>query len=180
MQPIEIIAIIAFVILLMSSIFMLTQFYICDHENCKAFNQAEKKAPKGTKEYVIVLLNELYNDGIWPIPYIGASILTPLSLWFIGVPINVRNFAILFFVSFVVIYFMFTFFGHHYIKFISAYTSDYIRESCPNSEELNPPQSDIILNHNDGKEDKDIPGKSFFPSFTDGLCITFSDSTGLS
>ena len=141
-------AVTAFFVLLVASIWMLVNFYICDSNNCKAFNDAGESAPVGSKEYVEELLYGEFNDGIWPIPYIGASILTPLSLWFIGTPITVRNFAILFFVSFVTIYFMFGFFGHHYIKPITKYVSDWIQDSCPNSsdnQDLNSVSNENIL-----------------------------------
>jgi hypothetical protein len=133
MQIIEILAIITFIVLLGASIFMLLNFYVCDSQNCKAFKIAGNKAPEDTKEYVIALLGELGNDGIWPLPYIGAAILTPLSLWFIGIPITVVNFAILFFVSFVIMYFMFSFYNHHYIKFIARYTAEFIQSDCPSN-----------------------------------------------
>lgn len=129
---IEIVAVIAFVVLLASAIYMLVSFYICDSHNCKAFNDAAKVGPPGSKEYVVAVLNGMFNDGIWPIPYIGASILTPLGLWFMNKKITIYDFAILFFVSFVVIYFMFSFFGHHYIKFITQYVIQYIEDDCPN------------------------------------------------
>jgi len=72
-------------------------------------------------------MGEFFNDGMWPLPYIGAAILTPLSLWFIGSPITILNFAILFFVSFATFYFILAFFGHHYVNFVVDYTTDYIR-----------------------------------------------------
>ena len=148
MELIAILAIITFIILLICALFMLNNFYICDSHSCKAFKQAGKvSSVKGTKEYVIALLGELCNDGIWPFPYIGASILTPLSLWFVGIPLTVKNFAIVFFVSFVVIYFMFTFFGHHYGKVIAKYTAEYIRSNCtnPSTDEYHPPISDTHI-----------------------------------
>jgi hypothetical protein len=130
MELIDVVAIITFVILLICAIAMLINFYVCDSHKCKAFDQASKVGLPGTKEFTIALLEEMYNDGIWPIPYIGASILTPLSLWFLGVDITVRNFAIIFFVSFVVIYFMLAFFGHHYIRPITKTVTKYIENVC--------------------------------------------------
>lgn len=131
---IEVLAIVAFLILLFFSIYMIISFYVCDTHTCKAFKMAGEKGPKDSKPYVISLLNELFNDGIWPFPYVGAAIITPLSLWFIGAPLTVRTFAIMFLVSFIVIYFLFSFFGHHYLRFISSYTTDYINNSCNNND----------------------------------------------
>lgn len=128
---VEPLAILAFIVLLFSAIFMVLQFYVCDSENCKAFTDADEVAPRGSKDYTIALLNNLYNDGIWALPYIGAVIITILTLWLIGVPITVKTFAIVFLISFIVIYFLFSFFGHHYIKFIATYVAEYIDNECP-------------------------------------------------
>jgi hypothetical protein len=56
-------------------------------------------------------------------------------LWFLGVPITVRNYAIVFFVSFATTYFIIGFFGHHYLKPIAEYVSDYVEDHCPGSVE---------------------------------------------
>lgn len=193
MEIIDVLAIITFIVLLCASLFMLLNFYVCDTNNCKAFKQAENIAPRGTKQYTIALLGELCNDGIWPIPYIGAAILTPLSLWFLEIPLTVRNFAILFFVSFAVIYFMFSFFGHHYIKIVSGYTANYIKTSCPDTEIIQNStdttrtlpiyeeeiesichQTTDPLQDNNHIEVDSNNNKSGFRSFADGLDVTFA------
>lgn len=127
----EPLAILSFFVLLFSSIFLITQVYWCNDLNCKAFTDAEKEAHPETKEYTLVLLNNLYSDGIWALPYIGAAIAAPLSLWILGIPITVKNFAIVFLITFLVIYFLFAFFGHHYVKFITNYVANYIEDNCP-------------------------------------------------
>lgn len=151
---IEFLAIITFIVLLILAIVILLGIYICDSMHCKAFSEAAAVAEPGTAEYATTILWETFNDGIWPIPYIGAAILTPLSLWFMGIPITVLNFAILFFVSFVTIYFMFSFFGHHYLRPLTRYVSEYIEENCPaddNGEEtddnvcVNPDSINLLL-----------------------------------
>lgn len=175
---------------------MLINFYVCDSQNCKAFNCASQKGATGSKEYTLALLGELYNDGIWPLPYIGAAILTPLSLWFIGVPITVLTFAKVFLVSFIVIYFLFSFFGHHYIKFISLYVSNYIQSNCPSSqgetlnegsdEYKNSPiyneeestcsqiENNTNVNISGPPTSENISGKSGFKSYTEGMDVTFA------
>jgi len=178
MLLIEFLAIITFIILLAASIWMLMNFYVCDSQTCKPFNESQDKAPKGTKTYVLSLLNELCQDGIWPLPYIGAAILTPLSLWFVNVPITVKSFALVFFISFFTIYFLFSFFGHHYIRYISAYTSDYIQNNCP-ATIINPAniiyhEEDPICNQVDESTDQPKESKQIFPSFSEGLGITFA------
>lgn len=108
---------------------MIYTFYVCDSHTCKPYKQAENKGAPGTKTYTLALLNELYNDGIWPYPYIGATIIAPLILWFVDVELTMKNFAIIFFICFVVIYFLFSFFGHHYLRIISTSASDYINDN---------------------------------------------------
>ena len=164
MELIDILAIITFIILLGASLFMLYNFYICDNQNCKAFDQAEKSAPRGTSEYVVSLLGELCNDGIWPLPYIGASIITPLALWFLNIELTVRNFAILFFISFTVAYFTFSFFGHHYIKFVARYSADHISQKNQNNHRK----------YND--EDPEICHNKNFPfePYIGGIDVTFA------
>lgn len=129
-EVIRVVAILAFFVLLAAAIFMIISFYICDNQTCHAFIAAEDVGAKGSKEYTTALLGELYKDGIWPFPYIGAAILTGLCLWLIGVNITIRMFAVVFLVSFIVIYFLFAYVGHHYIKFITAYVADYIENNC--------------------------------------------------
>ena len=127
MRAIEIVVISAFVILLAFAILLISQFYICDGQYCRAFSQAKQRAPHGTKEYAAAVLGSLCADGLWPISYIGSAIITPLALWFIGVPITVLNFAILFFVSFAISHFMICFLVHHHVQFITNYITEYIR-----------------------------------------------------
>lgn len=130
-RVIEVLAVITFFILLAASLFMLTEFYICDNQKCKAFNDAGSVAEPGTKEYVVDLLDNTFADGLWPLPYIVAAILTPLSLWFMGIPITIKTFAILFFISFASMFFILGFLVHHYVNPITDYVESYVSASCP-------------------------------------------------
>jgi hypothetical protein len=120
MNGFEVLVVIAFIILLIVAICFIVSFYVCDGYNCKAFTVAETEAPRGTKEYALALL-----------PYVAAAIITPFILWFLCIPMTVRAFALIFLVSWIFIYFAFAFLGHHYIRFISLYVSDYIQGACP-------------------------------------------------
>lgn len=117
MNYIEIAAIIVFFVLLIVAIVFLLTFYICDNGKCKAFVCAEEKGgPKGSFDHLMALLGEVGNDGIWCLPYIGATIMTALVFWFLEVEFTVRTFAIMWFVCFVVNYILFSFYNHHYLK----------------------------------------------------------------
>lgn len=169
MEVIDVLAIITFVILLVASIWMLVNFYVCDGHSCKVFNDAGAVAEPGTQAYVIELLDGLFGDGIWPVPYIGAAILTPLSLWFMGVPITVRNYAILFFVSFATTYFIIGFFGHHYLKPIAEYVTEYVEDHCPNTGTAN--DDTVVEAAYDDAKPIDHRKESKFPSYT-GICFS--------
>lgn len=135
MRIIEIIAIIVYFALLILALIYLIGFYICDGQNCNSFKEAEKKATKDSLEYVISLNSSLFADGIWCLPYVAASISTPISLWFMNAKFSVLNYAISFLVSFAVFYFTLSFFGHHYLKVIGNYTVDWLRHYQINENE---------------------------------------------
>lgn len=130
----DVACIFAFFVLLGFSIWMLIYFYCADSYSSKDFVDAENNAPPpGSRQYVLYVLQQFGTNGSWPIPYIAASIVTPLALMFLTVPITVRNFAILFLTSFVIFYFMNTFIFHHYLRPVANYTSNYIINNCPAS-----------------------------------------------
>lgn len=144
MQIVTIIAVIAFFVLLAASIYMILDFYVCDNNNCKCFNVADKKTKRNdTLIYILNLQKELGADGIWPIAYISSAIITPLFLWLMDGKIyyypeqnkvgeikifSVKNFSLLFLISFAVMYFMISFITHHYIKPVVAYTTEEINK----------------------------------------------------
>lgn len=120
-----------FFVLFIFALFLISMIYVCDTYECKPFTVAETKAPPGSQEYVLILLSEFFNDGIWVFPFIGAAISTLLTLLLLGIPMTIKNFTIMFLVVFIVTYFLFSFFGHHYIKPLTDYTSEYIINNCP-------------------------------------------------
>lgn len=134
----ELFFVLSFFVLFFAALYMFITFYVCDTQTCKSFKIADEKAPPGTKPNVLTLLSQFYNDGIWPLPYIGSTVSTVFCLWFLALPINIKTFAIVFSTSFVVMYFVFSFFGHHYINPTINYVSQYIEDSCPNISTLNP------------------------------------------
>ena len=125
------IAIVLYVVLLVASIWMLVSFYVCDSGQCKAYQQAAKEGTPGSKEYILALLHETFNDGIWPLAFIGSTLMVWFFFWFTGLPIVVREYMLVFIMGFIVIYFMFSFFGHHYLRPIGEEVSKYIDELPP-------------------------------------------------
>lgn len=123
---VEYVIITAYFILLIASIYMLISFYVCDNHTCKVFNLADRAGPTGSKEYVTYLVDNIFNDGIWPVPYIGSSILTILGLWLLKIPFTPINYGTMFLIGFLTIYALFSFVGHHYVHPITTYTSNYI------------------------------------------------------
>lgn len=120
---------VTFWILLVAALWMLNQFYICDSQNCKPYTIARENGEIGTKGHTESLVREMGQDGIWPIPYIGAAIATALLIWFLGVPFTIKNYGLSFFVIFVVLYFMMSHFLHHYLGPIQNDIETYLRAS---------------------------------------------------
>lgn len=120
--------IIAFFALLVLSIVLLKNFYICDKHNTVPFIEAAKKGKVGSKEHTLFIIESLCNDGMWPLPYISAAILTPIALFIMQMPITVYYFTILFLISFLSFYAILLFFTHHYIQFIKNIVIDYINK----------------------------------------------------
>lgn len=170
MNVFEVLVVIAFIILLIVAICFIVSFYVCDGYNCKAFTTAESQAPRGTKEYALALLTELYNDGIWPLPYVAAAIITPFILWFLCVPMTARAFALVFLVSWLFIYFAFAFLGHHYIRFLAVYVSEYIQDSCPGSTFI---RQRPIYNEDENNDDNNS-GTTPEPNLELSVPITFN------
>jgi hypothetical protein len=130
MDLIDISSIIVFTALLIFAVYLIYNFYICDNETCGAFIRAGNQGPRDSKVYALTILNNIYSDGIWPFGFICGLIISFLALWFINVKITVRTYAIVFIVSFFTTYFILSFLGHHYIRFLTAYVETYIEDYC--------------------------------------------------
>jgi hypothetical protein len=104
---------------------MIIYFYVCDSQTCKAFITSQKY-PANSKEQALSLLNETGNDGIWPFALIGSSIITALDFWLLDQKFTVKAFTIAFLVGFIVIYCLFSFYAHHYIKPINKKVAEII------------------------------------------------------
>ena len=150
--------------LLIFAIVILSNFYMCDSHNCKAFIDAKEKYPVGTKKYYSDLLNNVYGDGFWCFPYRGASILSFLSFWFLNIPNTLYNFGLLFFVSFCVIYFTYAYLGHHHIKIINDYIASYISNNCTDN-------IDAMLNNNINNITNNDNHQKIIPSYFDTITM---------
>lgn len=131
MLTVEVICIITFFILLIFGIGLFNYFYICgtDCSICENFESANRTEKWGTKEYTLKVQKQFFSEGIWCVPYIAASISTPIALWFLSIPFTVKNFAYIFLVTFAVFYFMISFVIHHYAKPIIEYTINYLQKN---------------------------------------------------
>lgn len=130
MHYIEYFLIPIFGILLFFSIVLLTIIYICDGESCKPYRNSKNKYQPGTKEYILNLIYETHNDGIWIFGFIGASIITPLVLWIFCDFFTTKYFLFVFLISFITIYGLFSFYGHHYLNVILYSIEEYISKNC--------------------------------------------------
>lgn len=112
-----VIAIVLYIIALLASIVILFSFYICDQGQCKNIRQSGDDS--------VYLLTLLGSDGIWALPFIGASLIALFSMLFLKI-FTPRAFVILLLLSFLVCYCIFSFFVHHYIKPVVDYAIDHL------------------------------------------------------
>lgn len=96
-----------YIAMLLFAIYIVMTFYICDNGTCKVVQDA-KGDPKE-------LLNNIGNQGIWALPFIGASLITLFFILYLR-RFDVATFIITFLLAFLTIYLLFSFFIHHYIK----------------------------------------------------------------
>lgn len=129
----ESVALFFYILMLIFSILMIIGFYICDGKTCKAFCDASHQGPLGTKQNVLKVLELLGSDGMWGFPYIGATIISFFFIWLLPAPWTMVNFAKIFFISFLVIYALFSFYNHHYVTPIKNYVGDYIEQHSDDS-----------------------------------------------
>ena len=111
-----------YLILLVMAIILITNIYVCDDYTCTVFNPI----CKDNKKQLLHLLDKLCEDGVWPFPYITASILTCLIVSILPIYFSIRSFIIVFLVSFIVFYCILAFMIHHYVIPIKQYIIDYI------------------------------------------------------
>lgn len=164
---IEILLLLTFIILLGLALYLMGDFYICDNLNCKNIYYAnEKYPPPGSKKNTQAILSYFFADGTWPISYIAAAILTPLSLWFAQLPFTTRNFSIIFLTSFVIMYFMITYIIHHYVRPITGYLKEYVQDNCINKEEIQGNVEEMVTIN---KEKENI-----FPPYVEDSGISFN------
>lgn len=122
-----------YILLLACAVYIIYTYYICNDYTCIPLEIAESKAPVGSKEYINYLLMELSNNDMWAFPYIAATIITPLCLWGLCIPITLRTFAVLFVISFIVGYFMISIIGHQYIRPLTRSVIKYVEDNSNDS-----------------------------------------------
>lgn len=114
-----------FILLLAFAILLLAYNFICDGKNCKPFTIACQETEE--KEQIIVLLDNLCEDGLWPFAYIFSAILTGLIFACLPFILTIKYFTIIFLLSFLVFYSIMAFFVHHYVKPIKTHITKFIK-----------------------------------------------------
>ncbi len=114
-----------FILLLIFAILLLAYNFICDGHDCKPFTIACKE--KNEKDQILVLMDNLCEDGLWPFAYIASAILTGLIFACLPFILTIKYFTIIFLLSFLVFYSIIAFFVHHYVKPIKQHISKFIK-----------------------------------------------------
>lgn len=132
-DPISILVVVIVIFLLIFAIVLILKVHVCDF-GCKALDEAKNKAGNDESiDYYIYVLNEIGKDGIWPIAFIGSMVITLIFFWaYKNVEWDVRNLFLCFFLSFITIYFCFSFYIHHNIVPLRENVSTYIQKNRDN------------------------------------------------
>lgn len=125
-----IIIIIVVFIFLGIGLYSIATMYICDNDNCAAIKVAKEKGEPGSVEYLSFLLNSTYGGGLWSFALVGGIVISPIALWIMYRPITVINFITIFLVSFLVIYFLFSFFSYHYVQPLAKIIDNGLHNNC--------------------------------------------------
>ena len=80
----DLMGIIVVVLLIALALFFVYTFYVCDSLTCVPFKNSNEEAVPGTLEYDILLLQNTFEEGIWPIPFLGGIVISLMSIWFVG------------------------------------------------------------------------------------------------
>ena len=126
LSVINIALIFAYIVLLIFSLCLLFNNYICDNKVCGPFIKSLTKSTP--KDQNISLLESLCSDGMWPFAFIASSILSGLFFATLPVMLTSKTFTISFLLGFLVIYSIMSFFIHHYVYPIKNHIIDYIRD----------------------------------------------------
>lgn len=129
-DPISILVVVIVIFLLIFAVVLIFKVHVCDF-GCKALEEAEAKAGNDDSlDYYIFVLNEIGRDGVWPIAFIGSMAITLIFFWiYRKIEWDVRNLFLCFFLSFITIYFCFSFYIHHNIIPLKEKVSDYIQKN---------------------------------------------------
>lgn len=126
---IKIIIVIVYLFLLGLTAYSITTNYVCDTYTCRLFNN--KAGEPGSKEYVLYILNNFFNNGMWVLSFLLSTIATILVLLFADTIITFEKITIFFLVIFITSYFIISFYSLHYSWKITDYVSNYISDNCP-------------------------------------------------
>jgi hypothetical protein len=124
MAILDYVLIIVWIILLIVALSLFIKFFICDKQTCVPFMKF--KQFDNEKDGMLYLLNGITHNSTWPIAYIGSSICTVLVLWIANSAFDIRKSFITFITIFLVIYFLLSFYLHHYIRPVGSFVADYI------------------------------------------------------
>lgn len=125
----DIFIIIVFIILLAFALYLYIQYFLCDNYTCKAYTMAADKT-QNEQERMSFLVNNLGGHSIWPLAYIASSIITFFVFWLLNEKPEVKKCLIIFLISFITIYFLISFFFHHYLKPMTFYVDQEIKKHC--------------------------------------------------
>lgn len=118
-----------FFLLFFMSLILISTIYICDGQQCDAFQKADQLFPDDRKNYILYIIDKLGSDGIWPFAMMTAIIVTFFVIIATGTPSTIQFIITVFLVTFLCIYGALNFLVHHYIAPTLEAVEDYIKDT---------------------------------------------------
>lgn len=143
------------IILVVLAISMEAKHYVCDTGPCAILEWAKYRA-NNDKEKYINLIEYTTQQSVWMRAFIASTVITAVTFWwFTGtLPPFFYFLGYLIFI-FVIMYFIFTFYQHHFLAPVNKDVKDYIKHNCTDDDvRLPDPSSDSTSE--DGFEDSGV------------------------
>ncbi len=126
----DLIGYIILIIILIVALLTETRHYVCDSYGCDVLIWSKERSNNDREKYVN-LIDYMTRPSAWMKAYIAALIITAVACWwFLGTLPHILGFLAPFLFVFFVIYFLLTFYQHHYLAPLGADLKGYLQAAC--------------------------------------------------
>ena len=130
MALVDIIIYCLLIVFVFFAVWIESKHYVCDVSHCEFFDWAENRSTNDRDKYIMQVDLQVKRS-VWMRCYLLAILITAVVYWWFmaGLPPAIHFIVLLVFI-FVVIYFGFAFYDHHFHGPVSTDIMDYMRHAC--------------------------------------------------